>query len=711
MPRSGARIGAELVVVTLVLAIVAGALALVVATQRRYIERSRPRPVVAVVTPPAKKARPKPLPPPPEPAPVEDPTPRELARIARLIDQERAEAERDDRRAAGLGKAVAAARRERERWSRREMLVRAQVDALEREAEQLEDQADSLARERDILARKRDEARSELARARLRNAVAVLPYRGPNGTWRRPIPVECKDGVVTLQPGGPSFSLMELESALGGLRSNPLVLAVASALVRAQRAETPDGAASVPYVLFIVRPDGIRPYYAARGTLEPLGINFGYELVLQDEEIDFPDLDDPDAWRDAPATPDRPAPTWPPAHSGMAGRDPGPWPSTPPGGDRPGGFAGIPDLDDAPGAGRGLGRPDRGPSGFGGLAADPADDPGVGGSAGGRPAGGFGGGERMPGAGRGGSIGRRLLPRALRPGRARGRLGLGRGSGWAIDEPREVPPEPGGSPIGPDGLDPGPSLNPRMPEQPPRLIPIPPPSELRTEDRFAAEPTGRGSPAPASATTPSRAEGRPRTAPIVGSGRDERATVTETIAAPRVVQPTRPSDRVADVPEIPTGLVAGLAQEQPDRTPGRSPGIGVGVGSPASGRAPDPAGDFPEAAGPNLDHRPLRRLELTLTCGPKGVVVYPGGYQLSRLGLDAPGSPLVQRLRAIVHAQEAAVPGIDWKPRLHFQVEPGGRETYDKAWRQAVLGGLDWPTTLRASERVPDRWLSQEAKP
>ena len=81
-----------------------------------------------------------------------------------------------------------------------------------------------------------------------------------------------------------------------GRGSSPIVAAVVHEVVRAQAHSTPDGAPAVPYIFFVVRPDGIRPYYKARARLEPLGIAFGYELVDQDMEIDYPDLDNLDEW-------------------------------------------------------------------------------------------------------------------------------------------------------------------------------------------------------------------------------------------------------------------------------------------------------------------------------------------------------------------------------------------------------------------------------
>ena len=67
---------------------------------------------------------------------------------------------------------------------------------------------------------------------------------------------------------------------------------------------SPDGQVVTPYIFFLIRPDGIRTYYEARGRLEPLGITFGYELADQDWDIDFPDLDDVKTWDGSP----RPSP-------------------------------------------------------------------------------------------------------------------------------------------------------------------------------------------------------------------------------------------------------------------------------------------------------------------------------------------------------------------------------------------------------------------
>jgi hypothetical protein len=123
----------------------------------------------------------------------------------------------------------------------------------------------------------------------------VLPYKGPNGTWRRPIVIECTRGGASLQPNGPKFTILDLSPRILP-RSSVFVKAVARELFHIRSADTPDGAPAVPYIVFLVRPDGVGPYYLARTCLEPLGIAFGYELVEQNLEVNIPDFDNVATW-------------------------------------------------------------------------------------------------------------------------------------------------------------------------------------------------------------------------------------------------------------------------------------------------------------------------------------------------------------------------------------------------------------------------------
>ena len=175
------------------------------------------------------------------------------------------------------------------------MLVRQQIAGLTERAERLDRDAQSLDAERDVLARERDALKAALTKASRRSGYAVLPYKGPNGTWQRPIVLECTAGGVKLQLQGRTFTALEL-SPLIHPRSSPFVRAIAQELLHIRSADTPDGAPAVPYLVFLVRPDGIRAYYEARTCLEPLGIAFGYELIEQDLVVDIPNFDDLTTW-------------------------------------------------------------------------------------------------------------------------------------------------------------------------------------------------------------------------------------------------------------------------------------------------------------------------------------------------------------------------------------------------------------------------------
>ena len=330
-PRTG--VGAELVPLVLILACLAGSLGLIIVVHRRAAPRPKSRAPVAVALPPAPtpvpEAKPAPVPvvePEPEPEPPapppEDPTPKVLARLTQAEAEQLLEASKADRKAAALEATRKAAMIEAERWRRRESLVNAQLSSLESKVRKSEAQVDELALERDALLRERDARKAAIARASSRPSQAILPHKGPNGTWRRPIVVECTNGMAILQPRGLAFGLLDLASGFGP-NTNPFLGAIARELMRIRQHESPDGSPVVPYIFFLVRPDGVRPYYEARGRLEPLGITFGYELADQDWEIEFPDLDDVSAW-DGSASPRNPRSFDPPGVSPAENED---WPT------------------------------------------------------------------------------------------------------------------------------------------------------------------------------------------------------------------------------------------------------------------------------------------------------------------------------------------------------------------------------------------------
>jgi len=122
---------------------------------------------------------------------------------------------------------------------------------------------------------------------------AIVPYKGPNGTYRRPVYIECTKEGVTIQPEGIRFTSSDF--AAPGWAGNPLAAALRASreYLNAKAAaaglpEPPD-----PYPLLIVRPDGIAQYQVARTALAAWDADFGYEFVDSDWNLEYPDLPDP----------------------------------------------------------------------------------------------------------------------------------------------------------------------------------------------------------------------------------------------------------------------------------------------------------------------------------------------------------------------------------------------------------------------------------
>ena len=129
---------------------------------------------------------------------------------------------------------------------------------------------------------------------RRRKAYAVVPYKGPNGTHRRPIYIECREHAVVLQPEGVRLGGADFRGPLGP--ENPLASAVRAAreylLVNSGIDGGLDGgfdgdASGEPYPLLLVRPRGIASYQAAREAMKSWGSEFGYELIGEDWKLAF----------------------------------------------------------------------------------------------------------------------------------------------------------------------------------------------------------------------------------------------------------------------------------------------------------------------------------------------------------------------------------------------------------------------------------------
>ncbi|MEM9412551.1 MAG: hypothetical protein AAGA30_15665 [Planctomycetota bacterium] len=118
--------------------------------------------------------------------------------------------------------------------------------------------------------------------------VSVVPYRGPNGTKRHPIYLECTRKGIVLQPF--RILLTQNDFIQPVLPNNPLDAALVSVREYYLKNEISDELGT-PYPLLIVRPDGPQSYAMARHAMKSWDEEFGYELIPAAEEIDFGEKD------------------------------------------------------------------------------------------------------------------------------------------------------------------------------------------------------------------------------------------------------------------------------------------------------------------------------------------------------------------------------------------------------------------------------------
>jgi hypothetical protein len=123
---------------------------------------------------------------------------------------------------------------------------------------------------------------------REKQTYSVVPYRGKRGDARPPIYVECVGQGVLFHPEKKLLQASDFtpEAVRGEVERRHGPLAVQKAgkdKVKPPRDE-PEG----PYLLFLVRPDGIVNYYKAMASLKGYQLDFGYELVDEGWTLDFP---------------------------------------------------------------------------------------------------------------------------------------------------------------------------------------------------------------------------------------------------------------------------------------------------------------------------------------------------------------------------------------------------------------------------------------
>lgn len=120
-----------------------------------------------------------------------------------------------------------------------------------------------------------------------KKSYALVPYEGPNRTFRRPIYVECRGGELILQPEGVRITQDDLRPPLGA--GNPLAAALRAAREHYAR-RNPSierNRDTEPYALLIVRPSGAAMNHRAQEAIRAADLDFGYELFEEDSEVKY----------------------------------------------------------------------------------------------------------------------------------------------------------------------------------------------------------------------------------------------------------------------------------------------------------------------------------------------------------------------------------------------------------------------------------------
>ncbi|MDO4557610.1 MAG: hypothetical protein Q4C47_01430 [Planctomycetia bacterium] len=119
---------------------------------------------------------------------------------------------------------------------------------------------------------------------------SIIPYAGPGGVRKRPIYLECRHDGIVLQPDGIRFTRRDFTDDLSD-PDTPLLVAVRIAEVSMRPSVSDGTSAPQPYLLLLVRPDGIASYYVARTALQGYPAELGYELLGENWKLTCPESD------------------------------------------------------------------------------------------------------------------------------------------------------------------------------------------------------------------------------------------------------------------------------------------------------------------------------------------------------------------------------------------------------------------------------------
>jgi hypothetical protein len=110
---------------------------------------------------------------------------------------------------------------------------------------------------------------------------SIVPYFGKKGESKKPIYVECTGGGVVFHPGVVAFGPEEAAPIRDEVFRRARVL---------HEEVTSNGSIPpAPFLLLLIRPEGIESYWKLQKILRSDKVEFGYELIDGDWKLDFPD--------------------------------------------------------------------------------------------------------------------------------------------------------------------------------------------------------------------------------------------------------------------------------------------------------------------------------------------------------------------------------------------------------------------------------------
>ena len=188
----------------------------------------------------------------------------EQFRVEQLVSHREKQTSKVERRRDELTQVQTAAKKLRDRLKQ----LSDEVDAAiaPEDATKIDEQAIVMMRE-EMETLRREIAELEEVKSGDKPRVVIVPHRGPNGTARRPVYVECTESGVTIWPEDTRITHTQLLAGVqsGSPRRNPLDAALR---VFRQHAVQNYGDGVPPYPLLIVRPDGIETFVTARAAMQ-----------------------------------------------------------------------------------------------------------------------------------------------------------------------------------------------------------------------------------------------------------------------------------------------------------------------------------------------------------------------------------------------------------------------------------------------------------